>query len=71
MSSGTSGSNKRGEILPAIETILETAKASVAGLGIVGLEAAIGGVLSIVTALKVWPLRSALPCPTNPQFFRI
>ncbi|KAG8936544.1 hypothetical protein FRC00_008478 [Tulasnella sp. 408] len=52
MSSGTSGSNKRGEILPAIETILETAKSSVAGLGIVGLEAAIGGVLSIVTALK-------------------
>ncbi|KAG8932227.1 hypothetical protein FRC01_000093 [Tulasnella sp. 417] len=52
MSSGPSTTNKRGEILPKIETILETAKASVAGLGIVGLEAAIGGVLSVVTALK-------------------
>ncbi|KAG8932224.1 hypothetical protein FRC01_000090 [Tulasnella sp. 417] len=52
MSSGPSTTNNRGEILPKIETILETAKASVAGLGIVGLEAAIGGVLSVVTALK-------------------
>ncbi|KAG8932010.1 hypothetical protein FRC01_000466 [Tulasnella sp. 417] len=52
MSSGPSTTNKRGEILPAIETILGTAKQSVSGLGIVGLEAAIGGVLSVVTALK-------------------
>lgn len=52
MSSGTSTNNRRGEILPAIETILETAKASVAGLGVVGLDAAIGGVLTVVTALK-------------------
>ncbi|KAG8930539.1 hypothetical protein FRC00_001066 [Tulasnella sp. 408] len=52
MASAASARDRKGEILPAIETILETAKASVAGLGIFGLEAAIGGFLSVVTALK-------------------
>ncbi|KAG9028145.1 hypothetical protein FS837_003970, partial [Tulasnella sp. UAMH 9824] len=52
MLSGTSTRDKRGELLPAIETTLELAKSSVAGLGIIGLEAAIGGLLSVVTALK-------------------
>lgn len=65
MSSGTSGVDKRGGILPAIETSLEIARASVAGLGIIGLEAAIGGVLSVVTALKVCPLPGTCPRQTN------
>ncbi|KAG8932007.1 hypothetical protein FRC01_000463, partial [Tulasnella sp. 417] len=52
MSSGTSARDRKREILPAIETVLEIAKASVSGLGIIGLEAAIGGLLSVVTALK-------------------
>lgn len=60
MSTGTSTTSKRGEALPAIETILETAKASVSGLGIVGLEAAIGSLLSVVTALKVCSLQCIL-----------
>lgn len=52
---GTSIKSKRGEVLPAIETVLETAKASVSGLGILGLEAAIGGLLSVVIVLKACP----------------
>lgn len=71
MSSGNSARGKGREILPAIETSLEIAKASVSGLGIIGLEAAIGGLLSIVTALKVCPLELALPYPTNSAPYRI
>lgn len=65
MSSGMSAKSKRGEILPAIETILEIAKASVAGLGVIGLEVAIGGLLSVVTTLKACLLRLTVQLRAN------